>query len=158
MPLPKTYLESSVISYLGARESRDPIVAAHQQLTRDWWERRRREFDLYVSVEVLNVIRRGDPEAARVRLNHVELLPVLETDPQARELAARILAASALPAKATADAMHIAVATVNGMEFLLTWNCTHIANGFVMRAVARLSREMGYEPPTVVTPEELMEG
>src|SRR5437764_4328124 len=84
MPLPKAYLESSVISYLAARESRDPIVAAHQQLTRDWWDRRRREFDLYVSVEVLNEIRRGDPEAARVRLSQVELLPVLETHRQAR--------------------------------------------------------------------------
>ena len=158
MALPKVYLESSVISYLAARESRDPIVAVHQQLTRTWWERRRGEFDLYISVEVLNEIRRGDPEAARARLNQVGLLPVLETDGQARELASRILATSALPAKATADALHIAVATVNGLEFLLTWNCTHIANGFVMRAVARLSREMGYEPPTVVTPEELMEG
>lgn len=158
MPLPKAYLESSVISYLAARESRDPIVAAHQQLTRTWWERRRGEFELYVSVEVMNEIRRGDPEAARARLAQVAVLPVLETDQQARELASRILTTSALPIKAAADALHIAVATVNGMEFLLTWNCTHIANGFVMRAVAKLSRELVDEPPTVVTPEELMEG
>src|SRR5207249_2554749 len=73
MPLPKVYLESSVISYLAARESRDIVAAAHQKLTRDWWERRRGEFDLFVSVEVLNEIRRGDPEAARIRLSHVGL-------------------------------------------------------------------------------------
>ena len=157
MPLPKAYLESSVISYLAARESRDPIVAAHQQLTRDWWNRRRGEFDLYVSVEVLNEIRRGDPEAAKVRLSHVGLLPVLETDQQARELAARILAASALPAKAAADAMHIAIATVNGMEFLLTWNCTHIANAAIRSDIEDVCRAQGYEPPVICTPEELLE-
>lgn len=158
MLLPKTYVESSVISYLAARPSRDIIATAHQQLTREWWERKRNDFDLYISVEVLNEIRRGDPAAAGLRLSYVETLHILEADDQARRLAASILRTSALPAKAAADAMHIAIATVNGMDFLLTWNCTHIANGIVQRAISRLSREMGFEPPTVVTPEELMEG
>lgn len=156
--LPKAYLESSVISYLAARPSRDIVSAAHQQVTREWWERRRQAFHLYVSVEVLNEIRRGDAAAAEVRLRYVESLPVLETDDQARALAAEILRSAALPAKAAADAMHIAIATVNGMEFLLTWNCTHIANGIIQRSISRLSRGMGFEPPTIVTPEELMEG
>jgi predicted nucleic acid-binding protein len=155
---PKVYLESSVISYLAARPSRDIVATAHQQLTREWWERRRAKFDLYVSIEVLNEIRRGDPGAAQLRLRYVESLPVLEADDQARTLAAEILRTSALPAKAAADAAHIAIATVNGMEFLLTWNCTHIANGIVQRAISRLSRDLGFEPPTIVTPEELMEG
>jgi predicted nucleic acid-binding protein len=151
------YLESSVISYLAARPSRDILATAHQQVTREWWERSRANFDLYVSVEVLNEIRRGDPSAAHLRLRYVETLPVLEADDQARALAAEILRTSALPAKAAADAAHIAIATVNGMEFLLTWNCTHIANGIVQRAISRLSRDLGFEPPTIVTPEELME-
>jgi len=111
---------------------------------------------MYVSVEVLNEIRRGDPSAATLRLAYVEPLPVLEADNQARSLAAEILRTAALPKKAAADAAHIAIATVNGMDFLLTWNCTHIANGIVQRAVSRLSRDMGLEPPTIVTPEELM--
>lgn len=156
MAAPKTYLESSVISYLAARPSRDIIATAHQQLTREWWNLHRHHFDLYVSVEVLNEIRRGDASAAQLRLRYVDLLPVLETDEAARTLASEILRTSALPMKAAADAMHIAVATVNGMEFLLTWNCTHIANGIVQRSISRLSREMGFEPPTIVTPEELI--
>jgi predicted nucleic acid-binding protein len=158
VPLPTVYLESSVISYLAARPSRDIVVAAHQQLTHEWWDRRREKFELYVSVEVLNEIRRGDADEARRRLAYVESLPVLAADEQARGLAAEILRSSALPAKAVADALHIAIATVNGMEFLLTWNCTHIANGIVLRTVTRVCREAGFEPPTVVTPEELMEG
>jgi len=156
--LPKAYVESSVISYLAARPSRDIVATAHQQLTREWWENRRRSFDLYVSAEVLNEIRRGDPSASQLRLRYVEPLSVLETDDQARALAAEIIRTSALPAKAAADALHIAIATVNGMDFLLTWNCTHIANGIVQRAIGKLSRETGFEPPTIVTPEELMEG
>jgi len=158
VPAPKTYLESSVISYLAARPSRDIVATAHQQLTREWWEQRRHHFDLYVSIEVLNEIRRGDADAARNRLSFIESIPVLEVDVQARSLASEILKTSALPMKAAADAMHIAIATVNGMDFLLTWNCTHIANGIVQRVITRICREIGYEPPTVVTPEELMEG
>jgi predicted nucleic acid-binding protein len=154
---PKVYLESSVISYLAARPSRDILATAHQQVTREWWDRSRSRFDLFVSGEVLNEIRRGDPTASQLRLQYVRDLPVLEVDDQAQLLAAEILRTSALPRKAAADAAHIAIATVNGMDFLLTWNCTHIANGFVQRAISRLSREMGFEPPTIVTPEELTE-
>lgn len=158
MELPKVYLESSVISYLAARPrpDRDVIATAHQQITREWWERRRSRFELYVSVEVLTEIRRGNPQSAELRLGYVESLPILEADDQARALAAEILRTAALPQKAAADAAHIAIATVNGMDFLLTWNCTHIANGIVQRAVSGLSRDMGFEPPTIVTPEELM--
>jgi hypothetical protein len=156
--LPKVFLESSVISYLAARErsNRDIIATAHQQITREWWDRRRSRFEMYISIEVLNEIRRGDPRSAELRLAYVESLPVLEADDQARALAAEILRTAALPQKAAADAAHIAIATVNGMDFLVTWNCTHIANGIVQRAVSRISRAMGLEPPTIVTPEELM--
>lgn len=157
MERPKVYLESSVISYLAARPSRDILATAHQQVTREWWDRSRSRVDLFISGEVLNEIRRGDPSASQRRLQYVRDLPVLEADDQARLLAAEILRSSALPAIAAADAAHIAIATVNGMDFLLTWNCTHIANGFLQRAISRLSREMGFEPPTIVTPEELTE-
>lgn len=156
MELPKVYLESSVISYLAARPSRDIVATAHQQLTREWWERRRASFDLYISVEVLNEIRRGDAGAAQLRLAYVDSLPILEADDRARALAAEIIRTAALPAKAAADAAHIAIATVNGMDFLVTWNCTHLANGIVQRAISRLTRQFGYDPPNIVTPEELM--
>ena len=88
---PKVYLESSVISYLAARPSRDILATAHQQVTREWWERSRSHFDLFVSGEVLNEIRRGDPAASQLRLGYVSYLPVLEADDQARLLAAEIL-------------------------------------------------------------------
>ena len=137
MELPKLYLETSVVSYLAAKPSRDIVATAHQQVTREWWERSRAKFELYVSVEVLNEIRRGNPAAAQLRLQYVASLPVLEADEQAQALAAEILRASALPHKAAADAAHIAIATVNGMEFLLTWNLRTLRTAlFNVRSVA----------------------
>jgi len=156
--LPKIYLETSVISYLIARPSRDPVIAVHQELTRKWWERRRHEFDLYVSSEVINEIGRGNREAARQRLDLVAGLPVLDADPRSEALTIEILRTSVLPPTAAADAAHIAIAVIYAMDFLVTWNCRHIANGFVQRRIARLLRDRSLEPPIVVTPEELMEG
>lgn len=156
--LPKAYVETSVISYLTARPSRDPIAAAHQQLTREWWDRRRARFDVYVSELVVQEASRGDATAAKNRLESIAGYPVLLMNPAARALADTIMRNAVLPSKAAADALHIALAAVNGMNFLMTWNCTHIANGFVLQSVNRLCREAGVEPPIVCTPEELMEG
>jgi predicted nucleic acid-binding protein len=156
--LPKAYIETSIVSYLASRPSREPLAKVHQELTHEWWERRRSRFDLYISEVVLEEASRGDAAAASARLAIVESLPILNVDDQARALAAAILRAAALPAKSAADAMHIAVATVNAMEFLLSWNCTHIANAIVFRRVSAICRGMGFDPPAVCTPEELMEG
>jgi predicted nucleic acid-binding protein len=154
----KAYIETSVIGYLCSRPTRDELTNAHQKLTREWWERRRSLFELYVSELVVDEVARGNAAEARVRLSVVGALPILKVSDQAKQLAAAILRSAALPAKAGADATHIAIATVNAMDFLLTWNCTHIANGIILRRVTALCRNMGYDPPIVCTPEELMEG
>jgi predicted nucleic acid-binding protein len=151
-----TYLDSNVISYLTSRPSRDIVSLAHQQLTREWWDRHRQGFELYVSELVLYEISRGDPDAARARLRLIEDLPVLRITEESRMLADRLFRATTLPDKAASDALHIALAAVNGMDYLLTWNCTHIANGVVLKVVNAACRESGYEPPIVCTPEELM--
>ena len=156
--LPKTYIETTIVSYLASRPSNEPVARVHQQLTHQWWDRRRASFDLYVSEVVLDEATRGDQAAASARMAIIESLPVLGATEEARRLAAAILASAALPAKSAADALHIAIATVNAMDFLLSWNCTHIANAIIFRRVSAVCREMGYEPPVVCTPEELMEG
>lgn len=156
--LPKIYIETTIVSYLVSRPSGEPLSLGHQKLTREWWERRRSRFDLYVSEVVLEEAARGDAAAAQARLSVIENLPVLRVTNEAKKLAGAILRSAALPSGAAADAAHIAIATVNAMDFLLTWNCTHIANGFILRRIATICREMNLEPPTVCTPEELMEG
>ncbi len=155
---PTIYLETSIISYFAALPSRDLITAARQQLTREWWTRRRNDFALFVSELVLAEAAAGDPEGAARRSAVLEGLPVLDITPLAEELAARILHHAGLPVRARADALHIALAASHGLNYLMTWNVTHLANALVRPRVERACRLTGYEPPILCTPDELMAG
>jgi hypothetical protein len=150
------YLESSIISYLAARPSRDIIVAARQQLTQEWWQRRRGAFDVYVSELVLAEINAGDPEAAEKRQAIVQGIELLEISDEATDLAEHIVRTAGLPDKAAADALHIAIAACHGMDYLLTWNAAHIANAEFRPRVESSCRGYGYSPPVLCTPDELM--
>ncbi len=150
------YLETSVVSYLTSRPARDVVVLAHQQLTREWCDVRRNLYELFSSEIVLAEAERGDPEAALARREILRQTKQLSANAAAEQLVPALLAATGLPAKALADMAHIAVATVHGMQYLLTWNCKHIANATVQRSVIKACRERGYEPPVICTPEELM--
>jgi hypothetical protein len=152
------YIETTFLIYLVARPSRDLLVAAHQQATRDWWHERRREFECYVSQVVLDEAAAGDPDEAKLRMQITNDFPVLEITEEAESLAARIMASGAIPFNAVRDAAHIAVATVNHMDYLLTWNCKHLANAQIIRRVAVVCNRAGYDMPVICTPEELMGG
>jgi len=153
----KLYVETSVISYLTARPSRDVIALGHQQLTREWWERAGREFELYASRLVVAEAQLGDPTAAAARLAILEPITLLAETPESRALARKLVAAGGLPMKAASDALHIGVAAVHGMDYLVTWNCKHIANARMLRFVTETCREAGFEVPVICTPEELAE-
>jgi hypothetical protein len=154
---PKAYLETTIVSYLTARPSRDLITAANQQMTHDWWHDHRGQFALYVSQFVIEEASAGDPEAAKRRLTVLEELPPLDVTDAVQQLAQELLAHVPLPANAQVDALHIAVATVHGMDYLVTWNCTHIANATLRHRIEAICRAAGYEPPTICTPQEFME-
>lgn len=153
----KVYLETSIISYLAARPSRDIIIAAHQELTNEWWENRRKRFDVFVSQLVIQEAKAGDKSAAQKRLDILEQMPLLELNEKVIS-SARILMGEVMPPKAVEDALHIAVATIHGMDYLLTWNCKHIANAEKEHAIAAVCRSNNFEPPIICTPEELMGG
>ena len=152
----KVYVETTIISYLTAAPTRDIIQAAHQQMTREWWERRT-GFDLYVSQTVVTESGRGDAEAAGRRLAALEGIHVLAVTTEAVDLAERFIQAHAMPQNAAADALHVALAVVNGMDYVLTWNCTHIANAAIRAKIEQPCREAGLQHPIICTPEELME-
>ena len=154
---PSVYVETSLASYLAAWPSESVITAAHQSLTHQWWQARRAAFDLYISELVLLEARAGDPDAASRRLAMLAGIPVLESTVAAETLTERILRASLVPSKARADAAHIAIAAVHGMDYLLTWNCRHIANAVTRKRIDQLLRGAGYEAPVLCTPEELLE-
>lgn len=150
------YLETSVISYLAARASRDLVLAAKQRMTWDWWDTCRGRFSLCVSQLVLDEAGGGDQDAARQRLDLLREIPVLSATDEVAELAEALVQERVLPRRAAKDAIHIAVAAVHGVDFLLTWNCKHLANAQLLRAVNHLLTESGYEPPVICTPDELM--
>ncbi len=153
----KLYVETSVISYLTARPSRDVIALGHQQLTREWWEQAKDEFELYASRLVVAEAQLGDPKAAAARLAVLEPIVLLAETPPSRALARSLLAAGGLPEKAASDALHIAVAAIHGMDYLVTWNCKHIANARMLRFIVETCRTAGVEAPVICTPEELAE-
>jgi hypothetical protein len=150
------YLETTFVSYLVSRPSRDLLIAAHQQATRDWWSDRRREFECYVSQVVIDEASAGDAEEAGTRLEIIRDFPVLEVTDEAEQLTKAILDSGAMPARAVRDAAHIAVAAANAIDYLLTWNCRHLANAQIIRGVSVVCNRLGYNMPLICTPEELM--
>jgi hypothetical protein len=150
------YVETTIVSYLTARRSGNLVVAAHQEITRGWWKGRRLEFELYCSQAVIREASAGDKHAAEKPLAALENMPLLEINESAKRLATALVKVAALPEKATEDALHIALATAHGMDYLLTWNCKHIANAEIRNVVAAVSYEHGFGSPVICTPEELM--
>jgi hypothetical protein len=154
----KVYIETTIPSYLIARPSRDLLIAAHQQITSEWWESRRPAFDIYISQPVLEEAAAGDPARAKQRLEILSGIPVLPLTEGALKLGECLVAEGPIPRTAAGDALHIAIATVYACEYLLTWNCRHIANAEIQRGARRLMWRKGYELPVLCTPEELMGG
>ena len=152
------YLETTFISYFASRPSRDLLVAAHQQITYDWWTNRRKNFQCYVSQIVIDEVSAGDPEESQKRVEIIDIFPVLEVTGEAELLAKAILGSGAIPSRAVRDAAHVAVAAVHDVDYLLTWNCTHLANAQVIRKISVVCNREGFNMPTICTPEELMGG
>ena len=151
----RIYVETSVISYFASRPSRDLVTVARQQITRDWWEESQQQFDIFISLLVLEEAGGGDPVAAKKRLQVLEGIPVLEITDDAENLAASLIKAGSIPESYSEDALHIALATVSGMDFLLTWNFHHFNNAMMKRAIVKIVEENGYECPVICSPDEL---
>lgn len=155
---PTVYVETTVVSYLTAWPSRDLVRAAHQQITREWWDTQRGLFDLFASELVIRESSAGDSTAAQQRLQALADVPLLAVTDAATELAAHLVQAGALPKKSTADALHVAIAAVNGIDYLLTWNCRHLANAVMRNTIEAACIERGFRPATICTPEALTGG
>lgn len=152
----KVYLETTVPSLLTAWPSRDVLIAGQQQATRDWWNERRQRYELFVSVLVMEEANRGDASAVTDRIRVLEECQVLPFPKEAEVLTRALLASRLIPAKADADAAHIATAAVHEMDFLLTWNCRHIANAAIVEKLRAICEREGFPAPVICTPYELM--
>jgi hypothetical protein len=152
------YIETTVVSYLVANPSRDSILAAHQQLTRQWWQDERQRYQCVTSAEVLREARLGDVEMSQQRVEALSGLTVLTVDKSARNLAQQLLAAGIFPSAAASDAIHAVVAAQHGINILLTWNCRHLANPHLLGKLREFVGRHGLTLPEVCTPIELMGG
>ena len=151
------YVETSVISYLTARPSKTIIGAAHQQITLAWWDLRS-DYELFVSQAVRQECAAGDPVAAQKGVAALDGIPVLAVTRDMIRLANAFIEQAIIPAKAIEDALHIAVSTLHHVDFLLTWNCRHIANPVIQEKIALHLEELGLFLPIICTPEELLGG
>ncbi len=152
---PKVYLETSFLSFLTARPTRDVVMSAMIKQSKDWWEDERNNFELFVSDLVGLEARAGDAHAAQRRQVVFLTISALVADPHARSLADFFVSNMALPTNASADALHIAIATVNQLDYLLTWNCRHIANAVMRPKLEALCLAKGHHCPIICTPPEL---
>jgi hypothetical protein len=152
----KAYIETSVVSYLTSRISRDLVTAARQQLTREWWEAKSSEYSLFVSQPVVSEASEGDQKAARKRLDVIQKIPLLEITDPAVEFARFLIQKTPFPERATVDALHIAIACMHEMNYLLTWNFTHIANASIRSKLEVLAGSENMKLSVITTPEELL--
>ena len=154
--LPTVYVETTIFGYLTGRPTSAVVAAARQQGTQAWWATRRDAFTLYVSELVLEEAAAGDLEASERRLAVARTLPLVNITEAAVRLAPELQALARLPVRAGADALHIALAAVHGIDYLLTWNLRHIANAELRPHLEAACRARGYRPPILCTPDELM--
>ena len=150
------YLETSVISYYTSRPSRDIIALAHQEITREWWPGALKRFEVFISQAVIDEAGSGDIEAAKKRLEILNDFPCLEINEKVEELAKKYMESLNIPKKSLRDAFHLAISSVHNIDYLVTWNCTHIASGEIIKKLTKLNLLLGVHIPVICTPETLM--
>lgn len=151
------YIETSVVSYYVSKPSRDIIVLAHQQITSEWWPKAVKRFDVYISEVVVEEAAAGNKESAEQRLNKLKGFPYLELTEKVEKIAQIYMEKLSIPKKALRDAAHLAVASVHNIDYLVTWNCVHLANGEIIKKLLKINEKLSIKTPVICTPEELME-
>lgn len=150
------YIETSIVSYLRQRPSSQVVMAARQLLTHQWWNDERAKYQLVASQFVIDEATAGDSVLAAERLAALDGVPLLPLDPEIANIADEIMLRAILPPKARTDALHIAVVAHHRVQYLLTWNCRHIANGRILPKIHKVLNDLGIQVPIICTPEEMV--
>lgn len=154
--MPTVYIETSIVSYLRQRPSSHIVMAARQVLTHQWWNEERASYELVTSQYVIDEASAGDPSLAAERLESLDGIPLLPLDPEIADIANEILGRAILPVTATVDALHIAMVAHHRIEYLLTWNCRHIANAKILPRIHEVLKDLAIPIPIICTPEEMV--
>ena len=151
------YIETTVIGNIAGRIHPNPRIAARQNITREWWLIAASHYRLLASAMVISECSDGDASAATERLQVLDGIELLASSEDVDALAQALIDNRAVPASESRDAFHIAIAAVNGVQYIATWNFKHILNPTLQGTIALVCRECGYEPPIICTPEQLLE-
>ena len=152
------YIETTIVSYLVAKPSRDLILAAQQKITQEWWREEQEHYRCVTSEEVLREVSLGDPAMSRRRLEALAEIAVLRVDDAVRSLAKELVQEQLLPPVAISDALHVAVASLHQVDYLLTWNCRHLANPHLQKSLRAFMAGRGLVLPEICTPIDLAVG
>lgn len=153
----RIYIETTIVSYYTARPSRDLMIAGHQEATRDLWPELLTKYETYISALVYQEAGKGDSDQAKIRLAAIKPFPMLDIDDEVRSLAGNIISRRGIPSNFPEDALHIAIAAVNSIDVVVTWNFAHLNNPFTRRAIRRIIENEGYICPEICSPDELLE-
>ena len=151
------YLETTVVSYYTSRPSRDIIIIAHQEITREWWPRALKRYDIFISEIVVEEANSGDSEAAKRRLLELKDFSHLELNSKVEDMSKIYMERLEIPEKSFRDALHLAVASVHNIDYLVTWNCKHLANGEIIKKLLKVNENFDVHTPVICSPDELME-
>ncbi|HBC86758.1 MAG TPA: DNA-binding protein [Lentisphaeria bacterium] len=151
------YVETTIPSYLVGKRTDNIIILGHRQITSEWWQRRRKEYKLFISDVVIEEISAGNPSFAEKRIELLAGIPVLDYNPKIEPIAAKYMRHFSFPDKLFRDVFHIAYTVYYEMDFLLTWNCKHLANAHIKLELARFNSRLGFRTPEICTPEELLD-
>lgn len=152
------YLETTVVSYYTSKLKKDNIIVlAHQEITRQWWPIAIRRYNIFISDTVIDEVSSGDPDAAKRRLDEIKDFPRLEFNENVEKLAQIYVDRLNIPEKSNLDAVHLAIACMNNVDYIVTWNCTHLANGEIIKKLMKINESLGIHTPIICTPENLLE-
>lgn len=154
--MPTAYIETTIPSYYTSWPARDVVQIARQSATRRWWDGGYSGFELFTSQEVLDEAGRGDTGRASTRLEMLAEIPVLEFNSDVEDLARSLIVVGLVPVSVASDAVHIAIASVHRVDFLVTWNFKHIVNPHIQQRLRREVALAGFVLPVLCTPEELL--
>ena len=155
----KSHIETTIISYLASKPSR---YLYHGGASADYPRSGAASPLIFQELTSRNScwMKRAWVMPMRLRCPMALLgsFPLLDATSEALDLARALVERGAIPPRKAADAAHIAVATIHHMQFLLTWNCTHLANAEILAQVQAICAQLGYSPSIVCTPEALLGG
>lgn len=156
MMKPRVYIETTIASaYHETRQS--PDVVARRDWTREWWDEHRSEYELLTSQAVLHELQRGTYPHQAEAVAMLKDIPILDIGTDVRDAAVAYLTNFVMPSDPGGDALHLALASVHRCDYLLTWNCRHLANAKKTVHIRRINEQLGLFVPVLTTPLELLE-